>query len=184
MAEPIRMAFRPWQGRLFIIALTLAAVFAFAVACSDPEPTATPTPVPPTATPVPTATPTPIPTATPTPIPPTATPTPVPPTATPTPVPPTATPAPPTATPAPTVMPAAADSGGGSAGGLTGREIMDMLSEDEVDCIKGRVGEAIFTSVLDMTITASMANSPAASFIFDCVSEESAAKIGEALAGG
>ena len=184
MAEPIRMAFRPWQGRLFIMALTLVAVFAFAVACSDPEPTATPTPVPPTATPVPTATPTPIPTATPTPIPPTATPTPVPPTATPTPVPPTATPAPPTATPAPTVMPAAADSGGGSAGGLTGREIMDMLSEDEVDCIKGRVGEAIFTSILDMTITASMANSPAASFIFDCVSEESAAKIGEALAGG
>ena len=184
MAEPIRMAFRPWQGRLFIMALALAAVFAFAVACSDPEPTATPTPVPPTATPVPTATPTPIPTATPTPIPPTATPTPVPPTATPTPVPPTATPAPPTATPAPTVMSAAADSGGDSAGGLTGREIMDMLSEDEVDCIKGRVGEAIFTSILDMTITASMANSPAASFIFDCVSEESAAKIGEALAGG
>ena len=184
MAEPIRMAFRPWQGRLFIMALALAAVFAFAVACSDPEPTATPTPVPPTATPVPTATPTPIPTATPTPIPPTATPTPVPPTATPTPVPPTATPAPPTATPAPTVMSAAADSGGDSAGGLTGREIMDMLSEDEVDCIKGRVGEAMFTSILDMTITASMANSPAASFIFDCVSEESAAKIGEALAGG
>ena len=177
MAEPIRMAFRPWQGRLFIMALALAAVFAFAVACSDPEPTATPTPVPPTATPVPTATPTPIPTATPTPIPPTATPTPVPPTATPTPV-------PPTATPAPTVMSAAADSGDSSAGGLTGREIMDMLSEDEVDCIKGRVGEAIFTSILDMTITASMANSPAASFIFDCVSEESAAKIGEALAGG
>ena len=181
MAEPIRMAFRPWQGRLFIMALALAAVFAFAVACSDPEPTATPTPVPPTATPVPTATPTPVPTATPTPIP-TATPTPVPPT--PTPIPPTATPAPPTATPAPTAMPAAADSGGDSAGGLTGREIMDMLSEDEVDCIKGRVGEALFTSILDTTITASMANSPAASLIFDCVSEESAAKIGEALAGG
>ena len=172
MAEPIRMAFRPWQGRLFIMALALAAVFVLATACSDPEPTAIPTPVPPTATPVPTATPTPVP-PTPTPIPPT-----------PTPIPPTATPAPPTATPAPTAMPAAADSGGDSAGGLTGREIMDMLSEDEVDCIKGRVGEALFTSILDTTITASMANSPAASLIFDCVSEESAAKIGEALAGG
>ena len=178
MAEPIRMAFRPWQGRLFIMALALAAVFVLATACSDPEPTATPTPIPPTATPVPTATPTPVPTATPTPLPPTPTPIP------PTPVPPTATPAPPSATPAPTAMPAAADSGGGSAGGLTGREIMDMLSEDEVDCIKERVGEALFTSILDTTITASMANSPAASLIFDCVSEESAAKIGEALAGG
>ena len=173
MAEPIRMAFRPWQGRLFIMALALAAVFAIVTACGDnPEPTATPTPIPPTATPTPVPpTPTPIPTATPTPVPPT-------------PIPPTATPAPPTATPAPTAMPAAADSGGGSAGGLTGREIMDMLSEDEVDCIKGRVGEALFTSILDTTITASMANSPAASLIFDCVSEESAAKIGEALAGG
>ena len=31
MAEPIRMAFRPWQGRLFIMALALAAscIFAF-----------------------------------------------------------------------------------------------------------------------------------------------------------
>ena len=165
MLEQVRTFFGAWRGKVLIVALALAAVFVIATACSDPEPTATPTPVPPTATPVPTPTPTPLP-------------------PTPTPIPPTATPAPPTATPAPTAMPAAADSGGGSAGGLTGREIMDMLSEDEVDCIKGRVGEALFTSILDTTITASMANSPAASLIFDCVSEESAAKIGEALAGG
>ena len=178
MLEPIRTFFGASRCKVLILALAVAALFILVTACSDPEPTATPTPVPPTATPVPTATPTPVP-PTPTPIP-TATPTPVPPT----PIPPTATPAPPTATPAPTAMPAAADSGGGSAGGLTGREIMDMLSEDEVDCIKGRVGEALFTSILDTTITASMANSPAASLIFDCVSEESAAKIGEALAGG
>ena len=192
MLEPIRTFFGASRCKVLILALAVAALFILVTACSDPDPTATPTPVPPTATPTPvppTATPTPVPptatpvpTATPTPVPPT--PTPIPPTATPTPVPPTATPAPPTATPAPTAMPAAADSGGGSAGGLTGREIMDMLSEDEVDCIKGRVGEALFTSILDTTITASMANSPAASLIFDCVSEESAAKIGEALAGG
>ena len=174
MLEPIRTFFGASRCKVLILALAVAALFILVTACSDPEPTATPTPVPPTATPVPTATPTPVP----------PTPTPIPPTATPTPVPPTPTPAPPIATPAPTAMPAAADSGGGSAGGLTGREIMDMLSEDEVDCIKGRVGEALFTSILDTTITASMANSPAASLIFDCVSEESAAKIGEALAGG
>ena len=168
MLEPIRTFFGASRCKVLILALAVAALFILVTACSDPEPTAPPPPPPPPATP--------------TPVPPT--PTPIPPTATPTPVPPTATPAPPTATPAPTAMPAAADSGGGSAGGLTGREIMDMLSEDEVDCIKGRVGEALFTSILDTTITASMANSPAASLIFDCVSEESAAKIGEALAGG
>ena len=102
-------------------------------------------------------TPTPVPTPTPTP------------TATPTPVPPTPTPAPAT--------------GGG---GILGRDLFALMSEAETDCIKEAAGEAMYNVALDLTITMSMADNPAGAFIFQCLSEESIAKLGAAIvaAGG
>ena len=100
------------------------------------------------------------------------TPTPVPtptPTATPTPVPPTPTPA-----------PAAAG------GGILGRDLFAVMSEAETDCIKEAAGEAMYNVTLELTITMSMADNPAGAFIFQCLSEESIAKLGAAImaAGG
>ena len=102
-------------------------------------------------------TPTPVPTPTPTP------------TATPTPVPPTPTPAPAT--------------GGG---GILGRDLFALMSEAETDCIKEAAGEAMYNVTLELTITMSMADNPAGAFIFQCLSEESIAKLGAAIvaAGG
>ena len=102
-------------------------------------------------------TPTPVPTPTPTP------------TATPTPVPPTPTPA-----------PAAAG------GGILGRDLFALMSEAETDCIKEAAGEAMYNVALELTITMSMADNPAGAFIFQCLSEESIAKLGAAImaAGG
>ena len=102
-------------------------------------------------------TPTPVPTPTPTP------------TATPTPIPPTPTPVP-----------------SAEGGGIKGKDLFAMLDESEVACIKEAAGEAMYAVALELTITMSMADNPAGAFIFQCLSEESIAKLGAAIvaAGG
>lgn len=103
------------------------------------------------------------------------------PTPTPTPV-PTPTPTP-TATPVPTPTPEPAPATGG---GIKGKDLFPLLPEDELNCLKEAAGEAMYAMALEMTITMELANDPAGAFMFQCVSEESLAKLGAAIvaAGG
>ena len=69
---------------------------------------------------------------------------------------------------------------------MLGRDLFALMSEAETDCIKEAAGEAMYNVALDLTITMSMADNPAGAFIFQCLSEESIAKLGAAImaAGG
>ncbi len=103
------------------------------------------------------------------------------PTPTPTPV-PTPTPTP-TATPVPTPTPEPAPAGGG---GIKGKDLFVLLPEDELACLKESAGEAMYAMALEMTITMELANDPAGAFMFQCVSDETLAKLAAAIvaAGG
>ena len=103
------------------------------------------------------------------------------PTPTPTPI-PTPTPTP-TATPVPTPTPEPAPAAGG---GIKGKDLFVLLPEEELNCLKEAAGEAMYAMALEMTITMQLANDPAGAFMFQCVSEESLAKLAEAIiaAGG
>ena len=92
---------------------------------------------------------------------------------TPTPIPPTATA---TAFTTPTPSTAAAPMG------VTGREIMAMLSTEESDCVRGKVGDEIYAFMLDTSFTGSMADGPQAALFTECLSAESLAVIGAAMA--
>ena len=69
---------------------------------------------------------------------------------------------------------------------MLGRDLFALMSEAETDCIKEAAGEAMYNVTLELTITMSMADNPAGAFIFQCLSEESIAKLGAAImaAGG
>ncbi|MYA49438.1 MAG: hypothetical protein F4Y25_01610, partial [Chloroflexi bacterium] len=93
---------------------------------------------------------------------------------------PTPTPTP-TATPTPTPEPPSA-----AGGGIKGSDLFALLPEDELTCLKETAGEAMFAMAQEMTITMELANDPAGAFMFQCVSEESLAKLAAAIvaAGG
>ncbi len=59
---------------------------------------------------------------------------------------------------------------------------MAMISESEVDCIRGADGDAVFSAIPNTAITTRMVSGAGAGFIFDCISEESVNKVGVALA--
>lgn len=112
--------------RLFVAIALALALFLVGAACgSDDEPA-----------PAPTATPTAVPTATPTPEP--------------TPTPPPATPEP---TPTPAVEPAGSLEDFYLTDTTTGRELMDRLSEEEQDCLRGAIGEIAYAAFLDVPVT-------------------------------
>ncbi len=140
------------------VALILLMLAAFAAACSDPEPTATPTPRP---------TPTPVPTATPTPLPPTPTPTPEP-------------------APEPTEDTMMPEPEAGSVEDLvitestTVGDLMAVLPESEVSCLRDAVGGA----TLDAVQNVPLANAPPGAMDalpFECLSPESAIGISIAM---
>lgn len=152
LSASLRTGFR----RAAALTLMLLMLAAFAAACSDPTPT-------PTATPRPTPTPTP-----------TATPTPVPPT-------PTPTPAPESTPDAMMPKPEA-----GSIEDLvinestTVGDLMAVLSESEVSCLRDAVGGA----TLDAVQNVPLANAPPGAMDalpFECLSPESAIGISIAM---
>ena len=57
-----------------------------------------------------------------------------------------------------------------------------MLDEADVACIKESAGEAMYAIALEMTITMALANDPAGAVIFQCLSEETIAQLGAAIA--
>ncbi len=157
---------------------------ATAVPTATPVPTSAPVPTPTVVTTVaavPTATLMPEPTATPEPTPePTSTPTQEP-TATPT-VALTSTPAP-TATPEPTSTATPEPTPGEAEGpvGISGREVMAMLTEEERGCIRDQFGEELLGRIGGLTVTSRLANDPNTRFIFECIKQESVNRIGLAL---
>ena len=131
-------------------AALLLVLLALAVACgSDPTPTPTPTA---TATPAPTATPTPLP----------ATPTPLPPTPTPTPAPLTQ------ADPGEFIFTET----------TTTRDIMALLSDDEVACVRNAFGASAFDAAQDIPL-ASLPTS--VDFPIHCLAPENAIGISIAM---
>ncbi|MDE2838589.1 MAG: hypothetical protein OXL97_13955 [Chloroflexota bacterium] len=161
MLTTVRMSLRASVRSAISITMVLLLFAAFAAACGDPEPTATPTPRP---------TPTPTPTATPTPLPPT-----------PTPVPPTATPesAPDTTMPEPEA---------GSVQDLvitestTVGDLMAVLSESEVSCIRDIFGEGASDAVQGMPLAGLPTDS--ADFPIDCLATENVIGISVAMMSG
>ncbi len=162
------------------LALTTAVVPARAPA-NTLEPTATPvrtqlpTP-PPTNTPLPLSTPNPM--ATPEPFP-TATAAPR----------PTATLAPePTApeptsnvTPQPTATPEPVSEEPEAPVGISGQEVMAMLTEEETGCIKEKFGEDLYNRIVELRITSRLANDTTSRFLFECITQESINRVGLAL---
>ncbi len=158
-----------------------------------PIPTATTAPLPesaespdtkPTEAPVPTGVPAPTLESTRGPVP-TATPLPYPlPTATPVPL-PTATPEMmeyPTPTPIPTSTADATPTPDQlEVQGLSGREVMAMLTTEETDCIKRTFGEDLYNAVLGLNITSSLVFDPSTRFLLSCITQESINKVGLAL---
>ena len=149
MLTNVRMSLSARLRTAAVITLTLLMFAAFAAACSDPAPTPTATPRP---------TPTPVPTATPTPVPPTATPTPAP------------EPTPDAMMPKP---------GAGSIADLnidestTVGDLMAVLSEAEVSCLRDAVGEATLGAVLNIPLASAPAGAMDA-LPFECLAPESA----------
>ena len=159
------------------LTLILIVVAALAAACSSPTPTPTAAPQP---SPTPTAT------ATPTPLPPTSTPT-----ATPRPAPtPTATATPTPLLPTPTKAPAAPTSAPtvpqGPVGDLeitadtTVGDIMGVLSQDEVSCLRDAIGPAVFDTIQDIPISIAPPGTMEA-LPFECLTPENAIAIGIAM---
>ena len=59
--------------------------------------------------------------------------------------------------------------------------MMAMISESEVDYIRGAVSDAVFSAIPNMAINSRIASGAGAGFIFDCISEEGVNKVGLAL---
>ena len=160
MLTTVRMSLRASLRSAVFITLVLLLFAAFAAACSDPEPTATPTPRP---------TPTPVPTATPTPLP------------------PTPTPAPPTATPesAPDTMMPKPDAGSIEdlviTDSTTVGDLMAVLSEGEISCIRDIFGAGAFDAVQGMPLAGLPTGS--ADFPVHCLAPENAIGISVAMMG-
>ena len=161
MSVNVRTPLRAGLRSAAMVTLILLLLAAFAAACSDPTPTPTPTPRP-TPTPTPTATPTPAPTPTPTP-------TPEPP--------PAGEPTPDAMTPKPEA---------GSIDDLiitdstTVSDLMAVLPESEVSCLRDAVGAATFDAVLNIPITSAPAGAMDA-LPFECLSPENAIGISIAM---
>ena len=152
------------RTRWFGAVVLLPAIAVIAVACgSDPEPTATSVP---TTAPEPTAASTP----------PTATS--VPPTPAPTTLPPAPTEAPePTAEPQAmatlediVVTPA-----------TTGKDLIDRISQEEADCIKGAIGEAFFGLMMQAPLLQAGADPAAAAPVFGCLTVDNILLFGIAM---
>ena len=100
---------------------------------------------------------------------------------------PTSTPAP-TATPEPTstatpepVTPEPALKEEDGPVGISGREVMAMLTEEERGCIRDQFGEELLGRIGELTVTSRLANDPSTRFIFECINQESVNRIGLAL---
>lgn len=149
--------------RLGAIALLIAVAGLVAACGSEPEPTPTPT-VEPTAVPTATAVPTPTPEPTPQ---------------------PTATPTPDAAS---STESKAALEGFVVDISTTGQDLMDVLSEGEVSCIKSTFGDAIFGIMMSTPLLMAGGNAATAAPMFACLEIESAVYIAfafvEAQAGG
>ena len=65
--------------------------------------------------------------------------------------------------------------------GVTVGEIVSMLTEAEVNCIRDGVGPGLFGTAQSITVTTAMATGPIAAPIFGCVSDENAARVGTVL---
>ena len=178
----------PRRKRWFLFSLLMLLAIPLLAACGVEDPS-TPTP---TDSPIPTATPaatpesfatvtsqptertgptgTPAPTSEPT-LRPVPTPTPIP-----NPGPhPTATPLPfpvPTATPVPDPQ---------ESGGLSGEEVLSMLTEEEKGCLRDSFGEELLDRVRELRISSHLANHPASRFLFDCITQDTINEVGLAL---
>lgn len=166
------MPVRSFPARWVAVLFSTVAILLLLVACgSDPEPTATSAPAPgptaaaaPTAMPEPTASPAPEPTATPAP---TSTPVPTP------------TQAPePTATAVPTEEPAPTQPGQSLEAfviteATTGGDLMGVLSEQEISCVKAGLGEAFYQLILVTPIMLMAGGDISQSApLFNCLEEE------------
>ena len=168
------------KGFRLLGALALVfALTALVAACGSdptPAPTATQAP-PPTAAPTEPPAPTPEPTEAPSPTPePTPTPTTAPaPTAT---TAPTATAtAMPTEVPAPTMT--LADLQFTQA--TVGKDLFDLLSQEETDCIKGAVGEQVYQVIMATPILMAAGDASGAAFLFNCLTPENVIYLGVAF---
>ena len=154
-----------WPGAV-VAALAMLAMGAGCSTDEEPEPTPTATQAPAAATPAP-STPTVLPTPTPT-----ATPSP--------------TPAPATATPAPTPAPTLKDFVVTPA--TTGKDLVDRLSEEERECIRGVFGDFIYAVMQGTPLLAAGSDPAAAAPLFGCLEIESLVRVGiafiDAAAGG
>ena len=65
--------------------------------------------------------------------------------------------------------------------GVTVGEIVSMLTEAEVNCIRDGVGPGLFGTAQSITVTTAMATGPIAAPIFGCVSDENAARVAVVL---
>ena len=156
MLTNVRMSLRASLRSAAAVTLMLLMLAMFAAACSDPEPTATPTPRP---------TPTPVPTATPTPVPPTPTPTPA---------------------PEPTEDTMMPKPEAGSAEDLvitdstTVGDILAVLSESEVSCLRDAVGAATIEAVQNIPLASAPPGTMEA-LPFECLAPDSAIGISIAM---
>ena len=197
-----------WQRVLTLLMLAAAVTLAIA-ACGDEEiPTQAPGTVPlataasapmatlaltPSPTPAPMATPAPSPSPTDTPVArPASTPAPSPspvPTNTPTPT----SAAEPTQAPVPTSVsdpgpvqttvpgPTTVEEELAVAEGLSGEEVLAMLTQEEVRCMQDTFGEALLEQIKDLRITSQVASDPDSRFLFQCITPESINRVGLAL---
>ena len=65
--------------------------------------------------------------------------------------------------------------------GVTVGEIVSMLTEDEVNCIRDGIGPGLFDTAQSIPVTVGVASGPIAAPIFGCVSDENAARVAVAL---
>ncbi|MCY4581954.1 MAG: hypothetical protein OXE50_04025 [Chloroflexi bacterium] len=161
MLVNVRTSLRVSLRSAAAVTLMLLMLAAFAAACSDPEPTATPTPRP-TPTPTPTATPTPAPTPTPTPTPEPA----------------------PMEEPTPDAMMPKPEAGSVDdlviTDSTTVGDLMAVLSETEVLCLRDAVGAATLDAVQNLPLADAPPGALGA-LPFECLSQENAIGISIAM---
>ena len=65
--------------------------------------------------------------------------------------------------------------------GLSGEEVLAMLTAEERDCMRERFGEELLGRIGELRITSRLANDPDSRFLFECITQESINSIGLAL---
>ena len=65
--------------------------------------------------------------------------------------------------------------------GLSGGDVISMLTDEEVSCMRDTFGEELLSRIKDLRITTRLATDPDSRFIFECINQVSINRIGLAL---